>query len=1352
MPGFFQRRPRARHLRHLAAALVLVLGLAKLPANAAPADWLYHAPVVGRDAGGHLEVFKVDNDGQVRHSWRKQSDGDWSSWMSLGGVFLPGIAVVTTGNGLLEVFAVKANSGDVWRISQKEPNSHEWTDWACLHGEVEPPLSAALGSNGRVWICGLAPRTGALRCLSDTGGAEGPGEWSELGGNLQPGVLITPNADGRLEVFGVDATTQSVVHRSQQHQNDNHWSAWSSLGGTFAPGFGLGRNKLGWLEVFAVAQPSGNIERSHQTTPGSATWSPWEELGAQAKPGLAVGQSSDARLEVMAVDARDNMLLHRWETLTNGADLWSLWAALGAPARPYPAVGQNEDGDLEVFALDLKDPSIINHRQQISRASDWLDWSSLGHKSLRYTSRTWQTDDGLPDNRVQAIAQTADGYLWVGTHGGLARFDGLGFTSLGAETSPWLKKQSVGALCADHSGPLWIGTEGAGLVELDKGRCLHLGRSDGLAGDNVRALYQTRGGALWVGTTEGVNELKDSKLSSFTRKEGLLSDNVSSFFEDRDGNLWIGTGLGLNRLRNGRMESFAMPNQLPGDSVRGICQDKGGRIWIGSNNGMLWFSWYWTNFYAYNTRYGLSDSFVSTICEDTDGSLWVGTYSGLNRFRDGRFFAEFNNQGMAFDRVNALFQDRESNLWVGSRDGLVRLTPKRFNSLTKRDGLTHNNVTSVLEDRSGGIWLGTWGGGLNCLKDEEVIGYAATNGFFQSLVLSLCESSDGSLWFGADFDGGLARLKQGRFSYYTTRDGLPGGPIRAIHEDHEGRLWVGAANGLGCLQQGQFTNYPVPLVRAICQTTHGTLWFATENGLVRLDHGDWSRFTSTNGLSDDFITALYEDADRNLWVGTAGGGLNLFRDGVFHGVNSRQGLFSDEIFEILEDDDGWLWMSCSKGVFRAARNELLAVASGTTPKVRSLSYSRSDGLESPQCGGLGKPGAWKASDGRLWFPTSKGVVVVDPRHLPLNPDPPPVHIDLVMADQVARSRAAGSATGSSVVRIPPGSGELEFHFSVLNYRAPEKCQVEYRLRGESETWVPAGLRRSAQYANVAPGNYHFEVRACNEDGVWNLQGAEVGLMVLPHFWQTWWFQIAIGLLVLGCASGAARWITKRRLQRRLAQLEQRHAIEKERRRIAKDMHDQLGAGLTQMGLLGELARRDVGKPERARTHAERICEIAREQAQTLDEIVWTVEPKNDVLNKLGAYIAVYAEDFFRAAPIRCRLEIPPGLPPIPVPSDLRHNLFLALKEALNNVVKHSQATETTIRLTLSGEALLMIVKDNGRGFAPDTADRTGNGLSSMRERVLEAGGDTCIQSEPGQGTTITFTVPLPKSSLVESSP
>jgi ligand-binding sensor domain-containing protein/signal transduction histidine kinase len=1306
-------------------------------------------PFVGHNADGQLEAFSVDERGDLRHRWQKPSNGDWSAWSSLGGEVLPVIAIANDADGRMAVFAVDRASRALKVIRQQATNSLSWGNWTSLGGSVEPPIAAGKNADGRLEVFVRDAADHLLKHIWQTNAQGRWSPWANVSGSEKLDLAIAQNKDGRLELFGLNADDRTMSHCWQKQVNgSDDWSEWSNLGGAISPGFAIVHNVVGRLELFAVNATNGAVNRIAQTNASDcSSWSPWIDFGEDFKPGLAVSQCSLGRLEVLGVNATNSVLMHRWETVTDGSDKWSEWATLGSTSEPYPAVMANEEGNLEVFAVDTRNNNVINHRRQISSASDWLDWSSLDTPTFQYASRTWHTDEGLPDNLVQAIAQTRDGYLWGGTRAGLARFDGVQFTTYDSKNVPALKNSSITALCADRNGTLWIGTDGGGLVSLRDGTFSALTRSNGLAGNQIRVIFESRDGALWIGTTEGMSRYWDGQFRTYKQADGLLSDAVNYFCEDRDANLWIATGKGLNRLRpGGAMDEFNLPifNGLPNDSIRGICQDKGGRVWVGSNNGLLWYNWFWQNsFYAYNTRYGLSDTFVSTICEDREGNLWVGTYSGLNRFREGRFYNQLDNEGQPFDHVYALFEDREGDLWVGSQEGLIRLTPKRFFAYTKQQGLTHNNTMAVLEDHSGSLWIGTWGGGLNQLKDERVTAYTPTNGLSQDLILSLCAGHDGSIWVGADFDGGLTHLKDGKITRYTLKDdsGLIDAGVRVLCEDRKGDLWIGTSRGLSCLSHGKFSHDKRDGVRAILEDRAGVLWFGTENGLDCRQNDKWTHFGKQDGLSDDPINAVYEDNDQTLWVGTANGGLNRLRNNRFTAYTTRQGLFSDEIFSIVEDDEGWLWMSCSKGVFRVRKRDFDEYDAGRMKTIASIAYGKTDGMESPQCNGAGKPAVWKARDGRLWFPTSKGVVAVDPRTIKIDHTPPPVFIEQVIVD---KKPMAGSFGDAQTVRIKPGRGELEFRYTALSLSAPEKERFKYKLDKTDSDWVDAGNRRTAYYNNLSPGQYRFRVVACNKDGIWNEIGASLAFELEPHYWQTWWFRGLMALLVVGGASGSVLYATRKRMQRQLQLLQQRHAIEKERGRIAKDIHDDLGSSLTRIMMLGERVEEGLDMREDVGPHISKIVSSARLTVQSLDEIVWAVNPENDTLNGLLEYIGHFANEFFEDTDVNCRLELPVEFPAFSLPAETRHNLFLVVKEALHNALKHSGATEVRVEVSVENATLRIVVEDSGRGFdlnAPATG-HNGNGLENMRRRLEHLGGQCQISSAPGKGTYLKFTLEL----------
>ena len=1336
----------AGRLAKTAAAVFAAAVLCPSLASAGPvaAEWRGNL-AVGQNVDGRLELFKTNAKGTVLHRWQQVANGEWSPWASLGGTVADGLAVAAGADGRLELFAVDKTSHSLKCIGQKTPSDREWGDWVDLGGQITAPVTVGVNLDRRLEVFAVGVADGAVKCLWQTERAGGWSAWTGLGGRVEPGLVVVHNRDGCMELFGVDAVRGNLVHCWQHGgSSPGSWQPWDDLGGNIHTGFAVEHDLDGRLEVFAVDRTTAAMDRIHQIVDDRGVrWSAWTNFGGTLQTGIATGRNADGRLEVFAADSQHFDMMHRWENVPNGSEDWSAWWSLWGAVQPFPAVGRNQDGNLEIFAVDRTNHTTIEHKRQISANLDWLDWFSMDQPVFPYATRTWQTEDGLPHNVIQAVTQTPDGYIWVGTQKGLARFDGLHFTAYDSKNTPAMVNASIQSLYVDHAGVLWAGT-GAGLLRLRDGVFSREAGLRSLDGEPVNVISESRDNSLWIGTTNGLNRYQGGKLAHYTRAAGLLSEDIRTVFEDAQSNVWIGTAAGLNRLSGTNLAAFSGSNGLPDGSIRGITQDKRWRIWIGSDNGMIWYNT--GHFYAYGQNYGLSDGFVSAVHEDTEGNLWVGTHSGLNRFREGRFFNELKSDGTPYDKVNAIFEDREGNLWVGSNEGLIRLTPRRFFTFNKLDGLTHNNTCSVLEDANDSIWTATYGGGLNSLQNGRVVAYTRSNGLASDLLLSLCERRDGSLWVGADAGGGVDRFQQGAFKQYTARDGLPEAATRVMHEDRAGRLWLGTDRGLVCRQGEVFKTYTVKehlagnAVRDICEDPEGKLWIGTDGGLSHGDGGGFLNYTAKEGLSDNSVTALHEDAEHNLWVGTENGGLNRFRNGRFKTYTKKQGLFSDEIFEILEDDHGWLWMSCSKGVFRVRKSDLDDLDEGKLQVVTSIPYGKSDGMAGTLCNGAAKPAGWKGRDGRLWFVTTKGLIVVDP-DIKLNETPPPVFIEQVIADG---KQVTVPDRKDGPLRMPSGQGDWEFTYSALNFQNPEAIQFKYKLEGADADWVPAGTRRMAHYNNIYPGHYTFRVIACNSDGVWNQTGAEVAVQIVPNLWQTGWFQGLVAAGILGCAAGLARYVTQRRIRAQLRQLEQQNAIERERGRIAKDMHDELGSNLTRIMMLGQRILEEGSQPADLAVHAQKIVTSARATVQSLDEIVWAVNPENDSLDELVGYLNQYASQFFEGTNIRYRLALPRDASQQMFPAEIRHNLFLAIKEALNNVLKHSQATEVHVNVNEFPGRVEVVVADNGRGFSPaeGATVRKGNGMANMRQRLEELGGTLEIAGGPGQGTQLKFTIPL----------
>jgi signal transduction histidine kinase len=566
-------------------------------------------------------------------------------------------------------------------------------------------------------------------------------------------------------------------------------------------------------------------------------------------------------------------------------------------------------------------------------------------------------------------------------------------------------------------------------------------------------------------------------------------------------------------------------------------------------------------------------------------------------------------------------------------------------------------------------------------------------------------------------------------------------------------LWIGTTAGLLRYNDGKLERFseidgkPFGDVRAIAQDKSGALWFGTAgSGLVCLQDGNFRRFKKSDGLSSDFIECLHFADDGALWVGTFGGGLNRFKSGKFSVINREQGLPNSVIGHIESDGRGFFWMSSYGGILRASEKDLNRCADGELSELVFLNYGINDGLPTLECSeGLQSAGG-KTADGRLWFPTAKGLVAADPTGVKLNPLPPPVRIEQMRVDDKK------FADGNDVkpLKIPPGRHRVELEYTGLSFVAPEKVRFKCRLKNFESEWADAGTKRVATYNYIPPGNYSFQVTACNNDGVWNETGASLKFEVLPYFWQTTWFHVFGGVATVLLAGGVVWFDTRRRMRRKLERAERQRDIERERTRIARDIHDDLGAQLTRITMMSESARGDLANPGRAAAGLEKIYDTARELTRSMDEIVWAISPRHDTLESLATYLEKFAQDWLATAGIRCRLDLPLQFPEWHLTSEVRHNVFLAFKEALHNTVKHSGASEVLIRLAAKEKSFELAVTDNGRGFAAGEKvekvsaahDRaaSGNGLENMRRRLTGIGGSCEIQSTPGGGTKVIFSV------------
>jgi ligand-binding sensor domain-containing protein/signal transduction histidine kinase len=972
---------------------------------------------------------------------------------------------------------------------------------------------------------------------------------------------------------------------------------------------------------------------------------------------------------------------------------------------------------------------------------------------LPFIVNVWGTKEGLPQNSVISVIQTGDGYLWLGTLNGLVRFDGNRFTVFNQNNTPGLNSDRIVYLFEDSHTNLWIGTDTAGvaLVQDGKVKSFDIGR----AGHEGRLLSacEDATGAVWLYTADAhLGRYQNGKLE-------ILNLNFNSpaicrmIIAEKSGPLWIGEyGVGepWGQIFSFQPANFHPP-ALPIDQLIRvekldfILAEQRTGSWRLINGRVQ--KWNATQLEKDFGPYPWGNATVTSACEDRDGNLIVGTLgAGVFWYEaDGKCRQISKEQGLSSALVLSLCMDREGNLWVGTDgEGLDRIKRKIFDTPAEHHSWV---VQSISGDEFGGLWTAFNAHGVTYWFTNAAQDFGVGRG---SNAWTVLVDRKQQIWAGTRGEG-LFQFQTDHFQPVPGAEIL-GQQIFALLEDRAGQLWVGAQNGLARWNGQDWKIYTTHdglsenIVRALAEDAEGTLWIGTESrGLNFFKAGEFLSFQATgNGLAGNDISCLYLDQDGVLWVGTSGHGLARFYKGKWTRYSTDNGLASNSIDYIIEDGAGCLWIGSNAGLMRIQKQSLNDFANGTADLISCRTYVETDGLPTRECSAGSQPAACRTRDGRLWFPTTKGLVLVNPADLKPNRQPPLVMIESVRVGGREQKTNRFSPAWSRSVIIPPGHEQLEIHYTALNFPAPREVQFKYRLEGHETAWTEAGDTRVAYYNKVPPGNYHFHVIACNEDGVWNETGDALEVTVQPQFWQTWWFRAAVILCLVGTVVAVVRYLSTQKLRRRLQLLEQQEALEKERSRIARDLHDQLGANLTQVALLSEMAEADKNSPAEIESHAQQISQTARETTRSLDEIVWAVNPFNDTLEGLVNYVCNYAQEYLALAGLRYRADVPAQLPAITIPPEVRHNVFLAFKEAVNNVVKHAQASEVRVRLQLQPGNFALSIEDNGRGMGDLDAGaaQTRNGLRNMRKRMEDIHGEFSINPGTGGGTIVCLTVPV----------
>jgi len=994
--------------------------------------------------------------------------------------------------------------------------------------------------------------------------------------------------------------------------------------------------------------------------------------------------------------------------------------------------------------------------------------------------RTWTKADGLPDNFVTAVLQTRDGYLWVGTMGGLARFDGVRFAVFAPSPAHSNAVVRVSALCEDSTGRLWVGSQDQGLLCYSEGALRSFQGNARLADQTITTIAEDPAGTLWVGTPLGLGRIKGGHAERFTTRDGLPSDFVSSVHVSRSGTVWITTTAGMCQYKENRLLPFPFETDNPGRSplYLGVYEDRQGNQWAFGDTYLVRIDKQSGEGRRLNYFHSgeTSSMRIWSLCEGRSGQLWIGTSSqGLYCFADNNLLPLTLYGGRLSGDVRALYEDREGNLWLGTYGGgLVRLQPRSVRLLDANVGLPSGPAVCLAFGTKGRSWVGLEHGGLySGVADRFEPTTAEGCADLQNLVSSLC-SAGSTLWVGT-MGAGLYSIRGQRAQHYTSANGLADDTILALAAEPEDTVWVGTSSGfLHRLTRGRMTRFgteaglPGQPITALLPARKGGIWVGTDGGaLLRCEQGRGRRLEGTQVLAGQAIRTLCEVPSGHLWVGTAGGQLACLSDGQCRswtaGLRSAEGAVTG----ILAGEDGDLWFAAGRGIYRVSAREAKQWLAGEQTLRPQLFFE----TEAPANAALaqGWPRALSSPDGRFWFATAAGVVAFDPRGSEPQPAPPPVRLEAVLVNdqplnlaalntpgrRVGVQRAVGSDDAGVILRLPSNLRSLEVQFTAFCLEAPERVRFRHRLEGFEADWIESTGERRVRYGQLANGSYRFRVTACNAAGVWNEDGAGFAFVIPAPAWRAWWALALYGIAATGVVAGTARVVSYRRLRRRLAKLAQEQAMQRERMRIAQDMHDEIGSKLTKISFISERAKGELLDQEPVAGRLDAIADTSRELLLSLDEIVWAVNPHNDTLEHLAAYLGQYVTEYLQNTNVECELHIPRNLPHWPLSAETRHNLFLAFEEIVNNALKHGGASRVRVDMVAGPSRFEIAVTDNGRGFdsaegeragaagaAGRTKKRGGNGLWNMRKRLEDIGGQCAISSRPGEGATVRLSVPL----------
>ena len=1021
------------------------------------------------------------------------------------------------------------------------------------------------------------------------------------------------------------------------------------------------------------------------------------------------------------------------------------------------------------------------------------------HRGMdHYGHQVWRTDSGLPQNTVHAVLQTGDGYLWLGTDGGLVRFDGIDFVTFDAENTPQFASDTVYDLMQDDSGTLWISTA-VGLLSYRAAAFQAYTPARGLPADTVWFSYQDRRHRVWAITSAGPAVFDGRRFAPVADAPSASPLNREALAEDAQGTLWLGGSNGVFALATQGAAPRVTLHLLAGREVSALQLDRQGNVWIGTREGLERYAG--GSVAPISLGPGPARTEVTALQADPAGGLWVGTATGVVRVDSAGALLPMPASGLEVKRVDHLFQDRQGALWIATERGVFRLVGDHLQSFAPGSELAGNRVLALFEDREGDLWLGTDSGGLNLLRDQKFTTYTTTDGLSGNYVRCVFQSVSGALWIGTD-GAGLNRRTSDGFLHYTTADGLSSNVILSLADGPGGGLWIGTPDGLNLLHADatqphgtarvriqRFTaadGLPDEFIRSLYTDRDGSLWIGTRHGLSHLAGSKFTSFSSMDGLGSDFIGVVLRARNRepnrhpgDLWIGTSGG-LSRMQDGVFTKYTAQQGLSNNTVTAIAQDSktaDLWLGTN-GGGLNRLGRAGIQAFPAGPKALPGAI-YSI---LEDDQPTG----------QGHLWLGSPAGIyrVSLAQLHAYSGDAGPPLAVSaygtaegmnirecsagghpaawkladgslwfatLIGVSTIDPAHAPENNVPPPVViekvlvddqlqdvdqplTISPGASRLEFQYAGLSFAAPQKVQYRYQLQGFDRDWIEAGSRRAAFYTNLPPGRYRFRVLAANNDGVWNRVGASFGLRLLPHYYQTWWFYSTLALAALLLGYLVYRW--------RVLQVEaQWSAVMAERGRLAREIHDTLAQGFVAISVQLELVARLLSgsreaAPKQVLQHLDEARAMVRGSLDEARTSIWDLRSEA-AAEDLPSRLRQHCNRISSGSPAKVYLQVKGTYRP--VERRIEEELLRIGQEAVANAVRHANATRIEVDLSYEAALVSLRVADDGDGFQtlPGGSGPQGHyGIRGMHERAEQIDAALTVDSHPGGGTRVLVQAPL----------